>query len=137
MPFYGGNLIYKTEIETPECSLMIRTNRYRGAAIKVFVDGVDMGIIAYKPYLLNIDNVSAGKHTIEFKLFGNRVNTFGALHNCDYSTWFGPTKWYGYYNSTNPWTIGENNELYSTRWSYDYILKETGIISSPVICIKK
>ncbi len=137
MPFYGGNLIYKTEIETPECSLMIRTNRYRGAAIKVFVDGVDMGIIAYKPYLLNIDNVSAGKHTIEFKLFGNRVNTFGALHNCDYSTWFGPTKWYGYYNSTNSWTIVENNELYSTRWSYDYILKETGIISSPVICIKK
>lgn len=137
MPFYGGNLIYKTEIETPECSIMIRANRYRGAAIRVFVDGVDMGIIAYKPYLLNIDNISAGKHIIEFKFFGNRVNTFGALHNCDYWTWFGPTKWYSFSDSTDPWDAGERNELYSTRWSYEYVLKETGIISSPVICIKK
>lgn len=35
MPFYGGNIIYKTEIETPDCSLKIHANYYRGALIKV------------------------------------------------------------------------------------------------------
>ena len=39
MPFYGGNIIYSAEIDTPECSLNIRCNSYRGALVFVIIDG--------------------------------------------------------------------------------------------------
>lgn len=142
LPFYGGNLTYKTEITTPECTLKIRTSRYRGAAVRVFFDGKDMGIIAFKPYTLTIDNVSAGKHTLEFKLFGNRYNTFGPMHKCGYSPWFGPNMWYTYLADFGN-DIGEIKDKenayrrgifpYSTEWCYEYNRKETGILASPMI----
>lgn len=116
MPFYGGNVIYKTEIDVPESTLKIRANRYRGALIKVFVDGKDVGNIVYSPCILKTD-VSKGKHTVEFKVFGNRVNTFGPVHDISQNVWVGPGSWY---------TV-------DSEWSYEYVLKTTGIHSSPVI----
>lgn len=117
MPFYGGNVIYKTEIETPDCSLKIHANYYRGALIKVRIDGEDRGIIAFSPYTIDIDNLSKGKHTVEFVLYGTRINTFGGMHNVSQQEWVGPDFW----RST-----GDN-------WCYEYILKDTGILASPVI----
>lgn len=138
MPFYGGNLIYRTEIETPECSMTVRVSRYRGAAVKVLVDGQDAGIIAYKPYELEIKQISAGKHTVEFQLLGNRMNTFGALHCCDYDKWAGQRKWYTFQLPDSGYQTDESvRPLYSTHWSYEYVLKETGILSSPVICVEE
>ena len=67
MPFYGGNVSYISQIETPRCSLQISVPHYKGALVKVFVDGEDKGIIAFSPYKVTIDNLAAGKHEIEFK----------------------------------------------------------------------
>lgn len=120
MPFYGGNIIYKTEIDVPKSTLKIRANRYRGACVKVFVDGKDVGNIVYPPYILEVD-VPAGKHVVEFKIFGNRVNTFGPLHDCARGVWVGPGRWY----------------TADYEWSYEYEPKITGIISSPVIEVIK
>lgn len=39
--------------------------------IKVSIDGIVRGIIAYSPYRLNIDALPAGKHTVSLELFGN------------------------------------------------------------------
>ena len=64
-----------------------------------------------------IRNIKKGKHTIEFKLFGNRHNTFGALHNCSINKWVGPDYWY----------------TKDDTWCYEYNTKETGILKSPVI----
>lgn len=121
MPFYGGNIIYKTEIETPDCSLKIHANYYRGALIKVRIDDEDRGVIAFSPYTVDIDNLSKGKHTVEFVLYGTRINTFGGMHNVSQQEWVGPDFW----RST-----GDN-------WCYEYILKDTGILASPVIEIFK
>ena len=67
-----------------------------------------------------LENVKSGKHIIELTLFSNRHNTFGALHNADTDTiWFGPNSWR---------TVGD-------AWCYEYKLKDTGIIASPVISI--
>ena len=121
MPFYGGNVIYKTEINTPDCALNIKANKYRGALIKVIIDKKEVGVIAYAPYELIVDNVPAGTHTVEFILFGTRINTFGQLHYSGYTKWFGPNSWY---------TKGE-------EWSYEYRLKDTGILASPIITICK
>lgn len=120
MPFYGGNVIYKTEIDVPESTLKIRVNRYRGALVKVLIDGKEAGNIVYPPYILEVD-VPGGKHTVEFMVFGNRVNTFGPIHDTSRNEWVGPGLWYskGY------------------KWSYEYEPKITGIISSPVIEVIK
>lgn len=126
MPFYGGNIVYRVNVNTPDCKLCVRTSRYRGAAIKVYIDGKEAGNIAYAPYTLDIENVAGGEHTLEFKLFGSRVNTFDALHNCSSTTWFGPSIWYTFRDKN-----GENS--YSPKWSYEYVLSETGILSSPLV----
>ena len=117
MPFYGGNVIYKTEAETKDCSLKIRVPYYRGALVKVILDGKKEGIIAYDPYELEIKNVKAGRHTVEFVLYGNRNNTFGSLHTMDPTEWIGPDYWYP-------------QDKYRC---YEYNIKDAGIAVSPVI----
>lgn len=118
MPFYGGNLVYKTEVETPDCDMKISANSFRGSLIKVYVDGKENGIIAYSPYTVDVKNINSGKHTVEYKLFGNRNNTFGSLHNWnDTAKWFGPSHWYAQ----------------NTDFGYEYNLADTGILKSPII----
>ena len=122
MPFYGGNITYSVEVETDDCDMAIKSNNYRGSLIKVAVDGKPVGVIAYAPYKLMVENVKSGKHTIELTLFGNRYNTFGALHNANTAnTWHGPNSWR---------TQGDG-------WCYEYKLKDTGIMASPIIEIFK
>ena len=118
MPFYGGNITYKVEVETDDCSIAVKANNYRGSLIKVALDGKPVGVIVYAPYKLMIENVKSGKHTITLTLFGNRYNTFAALHNADTAnTWHGP----------NAWRTKED------AWCYEYKLKDTGILASPII----
>ena len=66
----------------------------------------------------------AGEHEVEFTLFGNRANTFGALHisgdKLASSGWYGPNMWY----------------LRGDEWTYDYQLYETGIVAAPVFEIR-
>ncbi len=120
MPFYGGNITYRTEIETDCCTLVVKANNYRGALVAVDIDGKRAGVIAYAPYRLTIENIKAGKHTVAFTLFGNRYNTFGPLHHADTANdWFGPDAWR---------TTGD-------AWCYEYKLKDTGIMASPIITI--
>ncbi len=122
MPFYGGNISYIKKITVPEkCDLCINIAKYKGALTKVLIDGKDAGKIVFAPYELHIENVQPGEHTLEFVLFGNRHNTFGALHNCGISIYCGQGYWYSTDNS----------------WSYEYNLKPTGILKSPVITMYK
>lgn len=125
MPFYGGNITYKTKINLPEGKLVIRANYYRGALIRVRFDGKDSGIIVFDPFSLNIGHIEAGEHEVEFTLFGNRINTFGAPHNCGdrlkHDAWYGHNMWY---------TTGD-------EWSYDYQLHDMGIMASPIFEIQE
>lgn len=93
MPFYGGNVVYSTEIETCDCSVEINTAKYRGALVGVRIDGEEKGFIILPPYRLWIDGVKKGKHVVELTLYGNRNNTFGSLHNGIKDTYYGPEHW--------------------------------------------
>ncbi|MBR7099109.1 MAG: hypothetical protein IKC59_06815, partial [Clostridia bacterium] len=118
LPFYGGNITYKETVTlTEKCNLRITIGKYSGALTKVTLDGKDVGNIIFAPYDLHIKDVEAGEHTLEFTLFGNRHNTFGGLHNCGISIYYGQGYWYSTDNS----------------WSYEYNLRPTGILKSPVI----
>ena len=91
MPFYGGNITYIMELETTKCCcISIKASNYRGAAIKAAIDGKSAGIIAYAPYKVMAENIKPGKHKIELTLYGNRYNTFAALHNTNTAN-----RWYG------------------------------------------
>ena len=121
LPFYGGNVVYETEIETPECCLEIEVSQYKGTLVGVKLDDGEEKNIAFSPYKAEFENVSAGRHKISFTLYGNRINTFGALHNCTGYAWGGPHMWYA-----------KNSD-----WSYEYFTDPMGILKSPVIRMHK
>ena len=118
LPFYGAAITYVHEIELEkESDIAVLAEMYQGALVGVKLDGEDMGKIVFSPYRLTLDGVKAGKHTLELTLFATRINTFGALHYCGESIWYGPTAWYSD-------GIG---------WSYEYRLHDVGILKSPEI----
>lgn len=124
LPFYGGNLIYKIPITTVQTSdLEVEITQFRAPLIGVALDGESGGQIAFSPYRLRIEGVKPGEHILELRAYGNRFNTFGALHNCD---------------KTEPWQ-GHPNSYRTTdqAWSYEYQIRPAGILISPVITVQQ
>lgn len=118
LPFYGGNITYKLNVEGDGGAVTVQTSFYRGGMIGVLLDGERIGSIAFDPYSITIPSLSKGAHEIGLVLFGNRNNAFGAVHNCDRGWgWHGP----------DAWRSGND------RFSYEYALKELGILKSPAI----
>lgn len=123
LPFYGANVDYTFPVELEEDgALEIEASYYRGSLIAVALDGQRQGRIVLPPYRLRIDDVKKGKHTVTLTLFGNRHNSFGALHKVnDGDLWYGPRAWR---------TTGNN-------WCYEYKTKPLGILKSPIVRIYK
>ena len=119
LPFYGGNLTYRTEFMLKDrCHVWLHAGKFRSPALAVRVDGEKKGLIAFSPYTADLGALEAGKHTLEITMYGSRINTFGTVHNCnEATTWYGPDSWR---------TRGDS-------WSYEYQLKRTGILTSPVL----
>lgn len=120
LAFYGGNLVYRMEIEVPEeADLVIRTTKFRNPLIQVSLkkdEECTVRKIFKSPYEAVFKNVHKGNYILEFLAYGNRRNTFGQLHNCsNYVMWCGPDAWR---------TTGED-------WAYEYQLIKTGILVSP------
>ncbi|UQZ82420.1 hypothetical protein SK3146_01577 [Paenibacillus konkukensis] len=118
MPFYGGNAVYGMELELEAGIYELQLSKYRAPLLEVYVDGEAVGEIVFAPYTLQLNINAAGTHRIEIKSYGNRVNTFGTVHNCDEKeVYFDPNAW-----------RTEND-----GWSYEYRLKDTGIGKAPVL----
>lgn len=119
LPFYGGSFTYYLPLEVPaDCDLELHIGKYKGALCKVALDDGEAQPLAFSPYNINFKKVSKGSHTLKITVFGHRFNTFGCVHNCDEQySWFGPDSWR---------TVGD-------RWSYEYQLKEIGLLISPKV----
>ena len=116
LPFYAGNVTYHCEVETNDCNLSVEIPQYRNPLLSLALDGEEKGKIVFAPYTLDLGKLKAGKHKVDITAFGNRVNTFGTLHNCNHSTtWFGPNAW----------------RTTASSWSYEYQLKKIGVLVSP------
>lgn len=114
-PFYGGNLIYKCDIDVMEGDYEMEISEFCAPLLSVILDGAEVGTIAFSPYRVSLGNLS-GKHSIEIISYGNRVNTFGPVHlDNNKEVWIGPNAW----------------RSEGTAFSYDYRLKRTGILSAP------
>lgn len=119
LPFYTGNIDYRFSVETKD-TLTVRTPYFRGALIKVIVDGVDRGNIAFAPYRLDVDGLAPGGHDVVLRLYGTRQNGFGQLHHL-------PTVYF--YQSPDSWrSVGD-------LWTYEYQFKPMGILKSPELTV--
>lgn len=92
--------------------------RRSGPVIEVFVDKEYAWDIAFAPYQTIIKNVKPGRHKVDLILCGSRVNTFGALHNCNEYFW-----WHG----------ADDYRVNRDEWSYEYQLKPAGVLKCPEI----
>ena len=120
-PFYGGNVTYKIPFISNGGEVNVRANLFRAPVIKAAVDGKEAGYIAFSPYEVSLGELPKGEHLLELTVFGNRVNTFGTLHNCDQKEdWYGPNAWR---------TTGD-------LWSYEYQIKPSGLLKAPVLAEK-
>ncbi|GHV69470.1 hypothetical protein AGMMS49928_11900 [Spirochaetia bacterium] len=122
LPFYGGNITYHLETENGGSVFaagILAATCYRGHLLKVKVEGVDQGIIAYSPYCLKLNPSKPGPQKIDLVYYGSRINTFGQLHCVDRQSgyWWGPDSWR---------TIGAN-------WTYEYKFWPQGVLKSPEI----
>ncbi len=115
LPFYTGNIDYRFTVETKN-TLTVRVPYFRGALIKVFVDGADRGNIAFAPYFLTVDGLVPGKHEVALRLYGTRQNGFGQVHHL---------QTLGFYQSPDSWR--STGDL----WTYEYQFKPMGILKSP------
>ena len=117
-PFFSGNVTYDCDYASDGSRVALCIPKWAGSVISISVDGEKKGLIALEPNALELGKLNAGTHRISITVFGNRFNTFGAIHNCvDHYQWFGPNSW----------------RTQGTEWSYQYQLKATGILSTPMI----
>ena len=120
LPFFGGSVTYHMDIslETSVSRLNIQASKFRAPVIIGELDNRPIGLVAYSPYVLTTGPLEAGIHHLKLTACGNRVNTFGPVHNCNETeTWIGPNAW----------------RTEGTSWSYEYQLKPTGILKAPQI----
>ena len=116
LPFYTGNIMYSFTVRSTG-KFTIRVPRYRGGLVKVFVDGMDMGNIAFSPYTKEID-MGGGEHYVTLRLYGTRQNGFAQLHH---------TPGIYFYQSPNSWRSAGD------LWCYEYQFKPAGILKTPEI----
>lgn len=118
MPFYGGNVVYQFDKFLEKGSYEIQVSKYRAALLEVEIDGETVGPILISPYRVSFEIIEDGNHKISIRSYGNRINTFGTLHDCDENEiFFYPNSWR---------TRGED-------WSYEYQLRRCGILKAPVL----
>lgn len=121
LPFYGGNVSYKFKY-AGEGEKTLQIQRFSGTAISVDVDGKRIsGMLAFPPNRLELGTLDKGVHDISITLYGNRMNTFGQLHN----TILKPSY-------TDPGMWRPRGRFYTP----EYMLRSYGIYTTPVFLSK-
>lgn len=118
LPFYGGNVTYKCKVNGNGEELGVMIPHFAQPVCTVSVDGERVGTVALAPYTASLGKLDEGEHLVEITAFGNRFNTFAALHMVDpVCRWYGPDAW----------------RRKGTRWSYEYNVKPSGITAAPIL----
>lgn len=113
LPFYGGNVIYRIPLElSQDGAVRVQATQFRNPLWKARIDEGDWVPAPFAPYTAEM-NAQKGHHILEVTAYGNRINSFGQLHNCDETMdWFGADSW----------------RTEGTAWSYEYHLHRMGFL---------
>ena len=115
LPFYGGNVVYHAQVDLPAGRYALEATHFEQPVLAVSANDRDCGIIAISPWRVELGELG-GQFTINVTACGNRINTFGALHNCEYDRgWFGPGAW----------------RSQGVGWTYEYRLTKSGVLVAP------
>jgi hypothetical protein len=119
LPFYAGNVTYICNVTCEKAGrVLLETTHFRAPVLSVSVDGEIKQKVAFAPYIADLGVLEKGSHVVAITSYGNRINAFGPLHCSDYTMgWVGP----------NAWRTSGN------AWSYEYRLKQTGILVTPIL----
>jgi hypothetical protein len=126
LAFYSGSVSYRTAIH-PQVGdgqrLFVRLGDYRGAAVRVLVDGRPAGVIAWEPCELDITDFAAGSGPAELTLevIGHRRNSHGPHHLAQ--------KW-------PPWTGPGEYVATGDRWFEGYQRVPCGLMSAPQVVVQ-
>lgn len=82
LPFYGGNVTYHCKVTLPNEPTALRIPRFQAPLVVVDVEGERVGRIIRAPHRLALPH-REGEVTLDLTCFGDRINTFGPLHNCN------------------------------------------------------
>lgn len=127
LAFYSGSVGYRTVIR-PRVGkgqrLFVRVTGYRGAAVRVLVDGRQAGILAWEPNEVDItDYVASGTAaTLVVEVLGHRRNSHGPLHYA--------VKWPSYIGPAH--FVSKDG-----KWSDDYQLVPCGLMEPPRLILKE
>lgn len=119
LPFYGGKVTYHLDVPASGKPLHVSLTKFRTPVIAVDLDGKRQGIIAISPYSVTTEPAAKGMHRLDLTVYGNRFNTFGAVHNT--------TEEKDVYCSPNFWRTRD------ALWAYEYQLRRTGPLCAPII----
>lgn len=118
LPFYGAAVTYQIPFSAKGGPLTVQIPHYRGAMVRISVDGHDCGPVIYPPYRLELGVLQPGEHQMNVTVYCSRENSFGPVHYADgKDNWIGPKVW-----RPEP-----------EKWTYEYRLAEMGLLSSPVL----
>ena len=118
LPFYAGNVTYHCEIQGAGHETAIRVPKMKAPLLSIALDGKPAGKIAFAPFRVELGILAPGAHRLDITAYGNRVNAFGCIHNCDENLeWVGPDAW----RSTGD------------QWSYEYQVRPMGVLVSPTV----
>jgi hypothetical protein len=82
LPFYGGNVTYHCNVELTGERTALRIPRVEAPLVAVELEGQRIGRILRAPHRLELPSLQ-GKVKLDLICFGDRINTFGPLHNCN------------------------------------------------------
>jgi hypothetical protein len=117
LPFYAGNVTYHCAMTGDGSETAIEAPKFKSPLLSLDLDGKPAGKIAFAPFQLELGKLT-GRHTLDITAYGNRVNTFGAVHNANEKlTWYGPPAW----------------RQTGVNWSYEYQLRRMGVLVAPTI----
>ncbi|HBC89427.1 MAG TPA: hypothetical protein DCZ94_21020 [Lentisphaeria bacterium] len=124
-PCYSGAVSYAMEIDVNADSgkkIVLEVPEWKGALVKVHVNGRKAGNIAWKPYEIDITNfIVKGKNRIEVEVVGTRRNLLGPLHhNVKYPNW------------TGPWEFKKEE-----AWTNDYVRFPYGLMGEPTVSVRE
>lgn len=92
MPFYTGNLEYEFCFCVKEDGeYRVQVPHFCAPLLSCCLDGQQKGRIAFAPFVCDLGRLQRGEHRLTIRLYGNRFNGFGTLHNAnDDFVWYGP-----------------------------------------------
>lgn len=115
LPFYGGVMTYRFKIDGGKDTKLC-LGLFAAPCVCAELDGKRVANLSLSPYSVDLGKLSEGEHTLDLIVSLSRINTFGTLHMCDGKRdWYGPDGWY---------TEDED-------WTYEYMLKNSGLITAP------